>query len=178
MLYVTTLHSCNPKVSTPCRLTWAIGRTTAGLQQFFHCGLILHSPPQCYAEDSTGLRLVVLGNLQASSLDCLGLALALHQKCGPFSRQCLLFPKKKNISRGKCPNSNVCSCLPGSLSSSLRMAMLLQHLSDMSREQLSWWRHGGHEVIPKTPNPFMFGYMRCFSGNFGLKVLSGTSRKG
>lgn len=85
---------------------------------------------------------------------------------------------QKKTCRGKCPNSNVCSCLPGSLSSSLRMAMLLQHLSNMSREQLSWWRHGGHEVIPKTPNPFMFGYMRCFSGSFGLKVLSGTSRKG
>jgi len=67
----------------------------AGLQQFFHCGLILHIPPQCYAEASTGLRLVVLGNLQASSLDCLGLALALHQKCGPFSRHCLLFKKNK-----------------------------------------------------------------------------------
>lgn len=150
--YVTTLHRCNSKVSTPCRLTWAIGRTTAGRRTATILSLWPYPPhpsPMLRwsfdwsetggAGKSPGVKsgLPWLGSRPASKV---------------WTFQSPLSVIQKKISRGKCPNSNVCSCLPGSLSSSLRMAMLLQHLSNMSREQLSWWRHGGHN--PKDTQPF------------------------
>ncbi len=60
----------------------------------------------------------------------------------------------KNMSRGKCPNSNVCSCLPGCLSNSLRIATFTTvSASFQHREQSSWWRHGVHEVVLKDTQP-------------------------